>query len=91
VPSGTFQTLISAVVLTRLDYANSMPVGLPAYLVQRFQSFLNASARLMYGLKRHDHVSYALITLHWLKIPEWINFRHALLVHRSPHGAAPEL
>ena len=91
VPLGTFQALISALVLTRLDYANSVLVGLPAYFVQRLKSFLNASARLIYGLRRHDHVSDALITLHWPKISEQINFKLVVLVHRSlHHGVAPE-
>jgi hypothetical protein len=89
-PSEPFRMLISALVLTRLDYANSVLVGLPAYLVNRLQSVLNASARLFYGLRRYDHVTNALITLHWLKIPERIKFKLAVLVHRSLHGAAPD-
>jgi hypothetical protein len=65
---------------------------MPAYLVQRLQSVLNtnASARIIYGLRRHDHVSDALVTLHWLKIPERINSKRAVLVHRNHHGAASE-
>jgi hypothetical protein len=50
VGGGTFQTLILALVLIRLCYANSVLVGLPAYRVQRLQSVLNALARLIYGL-----------------------------------------
>jgi hypothetical protein len=40
VPSGTFQTLISALILARLIYANNVLVGQQAYLVQRLQSVL---------------------------------------------------
>jgi hypothetical protein len=35
-------------------------------------------------------VSDALITLHWLKIPERIIFKLAVFIHWSLHGAAPE-
>jgi len=64
--------------------------GLPAYLVKRLQSVLNASARLIYGLRQFDHVSEALMSLHWLRIPERIQFKLVVLVHRVLHGNAPE-
>jgi len=48
VPPATFQSLVITLVLSRLDYGNAMLVGLPAYLVRRLQSVLNAAARLIY-------------------------------------------
>ena len=87
---STLKTVVVALVLSRLDYANSVLTGLPAYLVKRLQSVLNASARLIYGLRRFDHVSNALMSLHWLRIPERIQFKLAVLVHRVLHGNAPE-
>jgi len=51
VPSSVFQTLVVALVLTRLDYGNATLAGLPAYLLNRLQSVLNASARLIAGLR----------------------------------------
>ena len=88
-PPSTFQMLVVALVLTRLDYANSTLAGLPVHLVRRLQSVLNAAARLIYGLRRCDHVTDALLTLHWLKVPERIQFKLAVLVHRVLHGTAP--
>ena len=43
-PATTIQTLVVALVLNGLDYANSTLAGLPTYLVRRLQSVLNASA-----------------------------------------------
>ena len=43
VPTDTFQTLVVSLVLTRLDYGNSVLAGLPAYVVCRLQSGLNQS------------------------------------------------
>jgi len=40
----TFQTLVVSLVLTRLDYGNSILAGLPISLVQRLQSVLNTAA-----------------------------------------------
>jgi hypothetical protein len=61
-PATTIQTLVVALVLNRHDYANSTLAGLPTYLVRRRQSVLNASARLIYRLGGHAHITDALIS-----------------------------
>ena len=38
--------------------------------MNRLQSVLNAAARLIFNLKRSDRISDALISLHWLRVPE---------------------
>ena len=72
-------------VLSRLDYGN----GLPAYLVRRLQSVLNAPARLIHHLRHSDHITDALINLHWLGILERIQYRVAVLTYKVLHGTAP--
>jgi len=54
-------------------------VGVPAYLVRRLQSVLNALARLNYPFKRSDHNNDALVSLHWLRVPERIQYKIAVL------------
>ena len=82
-------SLIVALVLPRLDYCNSMLYGLPAYLLRRLQSVLNAAARLIFRIRRSEYISPALISLHWLRVPECISFKLALLTYRSIRGTAP--
>jgi hypothetical protein len=89
VPTSVFQSLLSALVLSRLDYCNSVLVDLPACLIQRLQSVQNASARLNYRLRRTEHITGALVNLHWLRIPERIIFKVAVLTYRVVHGLAP--
>jgi len=79
VPTATFQTLTVALVNQRLDYGNSTLVGIPAYLMRRLQSALNAAARLIFHLRRSDHITDALVSLHWLCVPERIQFKIAVL------------
>lgn len=81
--------LVVTLILNRLDYTNSTLVDLPSYLVHRLQSVLNASARLIYRLRRRDHITDALVSLHWLRIPERVKFKLAVLTHRVLHGTAP--
>ena len=74
---------------SRLDYGNGVLVGVPANLMRRLQSVLNAAARLIYRLKTRDHITYALISLHWLRVPERIQYKLATLAYRVLHGDAP--
>jgi len=86
VPTATFQSL----VLSRLDYGNSVLVGLPIHLVRRLQSVQNAAARLIFILRRFDHVTDALVSLHWLRVPERVIYKIAVLTLKFLHGIAPE-
>ena len=43
VPMSVYQSLVIALVLSRLDYCNCVLVGLPASLIQRLQSVQNAA------------------------------------------------
>jgi Reverse transcriptase (RNA-dependent DNA polymerase) len=90
VPTATIQTLVVALVLSRLDYGNGVLVDLPAYLVRRLQSVQNAAGRLIYNLRRSDHITDALASLHWLRIPERVVFKVAVLTFKVLHGSAPE-
>jgi len=64
-------------------------IVLPAYLLRRLQSVLNASARLICHLRHSDHITDALARLHWLGAPERIQFKMTVLTHKVLHGRAP--
>ena len=76
-------------VHSRLYYGNFVLVGLPAYLQWRLQSVLNAAARLMFCLRRYDHVSGTLATLHWLRLPQQVDFKVAVMAFLVLHGLVP--
>ena len=81
--------LVVALVHSRLDCGNGVLVGLPAYLSHPLQSVLNAAARLIYRLTTRDHITDAVISLHWLRIPERIQYELAVLAYKVLHGDAP--
>jgi len=89
VPTSVFQSLIVALVLSRMDYCNSVLFGLPANFIQRLQSVQNAAARLIFRIRRSEHITPALISLHWLRVPERISFKLAVMTYRSIHGTSP--
>ena len=63
---------------------------LEPYLLGHFSTVhQNAAARLIFRARRYDHVQPLLWSLHWLRVPERISFRLAVLVYRCLHGSAP--
>jgi len=83
--------LVVGLVNSRLDYGNSVLVCIPAYLMRRLlQSVMNAATRLNFHLKRYDHITDALVSLHWLRVPERIQYKIAVLGYQVLHGSAPQ-
>ena len=78
-----------ALVHSRLDYCNSVLVRLPWSLVQQLQSVLNSAARLIFGLKRFDRITPALMDLHWLPYPQRITYKLCMIMFKCLRGSAP--
>jgi len=86
IPMSVFHSLVSALVLSRLDYCNSLLIDLPLTHIQRLQSVQNAAARLIFNLRRCDHITDVLINIHWLRVPERITLKVATLMYPALHG-----
>ena len=52
-------------------------------------SVLNAAARLVYSRRTSEHTTPLLRELHWLCVPEQIQFRLCVLAYHCVHGTAP--
>ena len=65
-------------LFTQVDRCNSLLVGTPKCLLDRLQSVLNSAARLVCNL------------LHWLPVQYSIDYKLALLINKSLHGAVPD-
>ena len=85
----TLLTLVHALVVTKVDYCSSVLSGISGQLLQRLQSVFNAAARLIFSARKSEHITPLLRELHWLKVPERIQFRLCVLAYRYLNGAAP--
>ena len=88
-PRESVLTLISSLVMSKLDYCNVAFAGLPRGELDRLQSVINAAARLTIGAQLHDHITPLLADLHWLRIPQRIQYKLCVLVFNCVHGSAP--
>jgi len=84
VPLPVYQTMIVSLVLMRLDYGNATLAGISAALRNRLQSVLNAAARSIAGLRRSDHITVTLASLHWLRAHERITLKLVDIVYTAP-------
>ena len=62
---------------------------IPAYLVRRLQSVLNASAQLIHHLRRSEQITGALVSLHWLRVPERNQHNTTVLAYKVLYWTAP--
>ncbi|XP_061103740.1 uncharacterized protein LOC133132363, partial [Conger conger] len=83
------QLLVQALVISCLDYCNSLLAGLPACAIKPLQLVQNAAARLITSQPRSAHVTPLLIGLHWLPIAARIRFKALVLAFQAAKGTAP--
>ena len=69
---------------------NSLLYGTSAYLLDRLQSVLNSSARLILKIRKYDPISTAVRRdLHWLPIQARIQFKLNVITRNCLVGQAP--
>uniref|UniRef100_H2MI00 Small ribosomal subunit protein uS11m n=1 Tax=Oryzias latipes TaxID=8090 RepID=H2MI00_ORYLA len=79
VSKPNLEILIHAFVSSRLDYCNGLLTGLSKRAVKQLQYIQNAAARVLTRTRKYDHISPVLRSLHWLPVPQRIDFKAALL------------
>ena len=77
-------------VITHLDYCNSILVGLPEVSMNQMQRVQNLAAKVILGKLKMESASECLMALHWLPIHSRINHKILTLVHKCIMGSAPE-
>uniref|UniRef100_A0A673ZSF1 Reverse transcriptase domain-containing protein n=1 Tax=Salmo trutta TaxID=8032 RepID=A0A673ZSF1_SALTR len=83
------QVLIQALVISRLDYCNSLLAGLPACAIKPLQLIQNAAVRLVFNLPKFSHVTPLLRSLHWLPVEARIRYKTMVLAYGAVRGTAP--
>jgi len=82
-------TLIRALVVSKVDYCCSVLTGVSGHLRSRLYSLSFYHERCRSSNLRSEHVTPLLHDLHWLRVPERIQFRLCVLAFRCLRGSAP--
>ena len=83
------KTLVQALVISRLDYCNSLFGNLTIRLNNKLKRAQYAAARMLYKKGRRSHMTLVLQKLHWLPVAYRIKFKILLLAFKCLHGSAP--
>ena len=82
-PRKVLISMATAEFLTRIDYCNAILLKQPKRNLERLQKCINNMVRVIFRLKRRDHITPYLERLHWLPIGQRIDFKVALLTHKA--------
>ena len=83
------KTLVTFLVLSCLDYCNSLLSGIPQQLIDKLQKVQNYSARLIFKTSKCTHVSPLLAKLHQLPIARRIKHKISSLCYDIVSDTAP--
>jgi hypothetical protein len=83
------KTLVTSLVLSRLDYCNSALVGIPQHLLDKLQKVMNSAARLIFKISKREHITPFLKQLHWLPVNARIEYKIATLCFHCLDNTAP--
>ena len=84
------ETLVHALVTSRLDFGNALLYGLSNTHLERIQKVQNAAARIVTLKRKRDHITPVLFKLHWLPIKERIVYKILLTTYKALSGLAPQ-
>ncbi|KAK3543099.1 hypothetical protein QTP70_010645 [Hemibagrus guttatus] len=83
------QLLVQSLVISRLDYCNSLLAGLSLNAICPLQMIQNAASRLVFNLPKFSHTTPLLRSLHWLLVAARIRFKTLMLAYKAKNGPAP--
>lgn len=84
------EKLVHAFVSSRLDYCNALLIGISGRSIQRLQYIQNSAVRILMRVRKHNHITPILKSLHWLPVLFRIQYKVILLTHQCIHGQAPQ-
>src|SRR6218665_495237 len=76
-------------VHAKLECCNSLFLNLDITQINRLQAIQNALARAVTKTTKHHHINPVLKKLHWLKIPERIEYRAISLTYNTLLSSQP--
>ena len=80
---------VQALISHKLDYSNSLLIGLPKTELSKFQHIMDSGACMITGTNKFSHITPVLVDLHWLPVDYRVKFKLLWLTYKALHGLAP--
>src|SRR6218665_3855513 len=87
----TASTIATSIVHAKLDHCNSLFLNIDVTQINRLQAIQNALACAATKTPKHHHITPVLKKLHWLKIPERIEYKVISLTYNTLQSSQPSL
>jgi len=88
-PITAAKVLVNSIVISRVDYCNGVFSGCALHQLNLLHSILGASARILYGGSRYQHVTPLLRDkLHWLRFKERVKYKLCITVYNGMNQRA---
>ena len=84
------KTLLSAFVLSKLDYCNSLLCGSPQFILDKLQRVQNSAARIVTKSRKCDCVQPLLCNLHWAPVHSRIDHKISTLCFNTFTNSSPD-
>lgn len=81
--------VVRSLISSRLDYGNSLLAGITNTQITLLQRIQNKAARIIFGVKRREHITPYLNKLHWLPVKQRVNFKILVIMYQCVNGLAP--
>ena len=89
IPKKTAEILVNSLVLTKLDYCNSLLANISKDNLNRLQMVQNYAAKIIFRKNKYDHVTPLLNELHWLPVDKRIMYKICTLVYNVLNTDCP--
>ena len=86
----TTALIVQGLILSRLDYCNSLLMECANYQLSQIQKTQNMACRVVNSTTKYDKVSRDIRSLHWLKVRKCIINKKACLMLQCYTNQAPE-
>ena len=87
---ATLKLLVTSLILSRIDYCNSLYYGLPFSTLYPLNKAFNSAARLVARAPLFSHISPFLLHLHWLPLKFRIIFKICTLMFKINNNISPK-
>ena len=80
--------IVQALIVSKLDYCNSLLIGSTKYNLQKLQKIQNMCCCIILEVRKYDPITPHLRNLHWLKVEQCIEYKISVIMYKCVHNLA---